>query len=539
MANTNSLGITIAVNDAQATKALLNIQGSLDDLTKKQQQNNQNNQQAVANLVDGLSFVKTAMDNLIGAVSRFGEATRIAFVEAETALTNINITIGRTGNMMNELTAPKGKQDLARSLGSEFEAIEGKVAELARNTEFSYTEIANLFRTLKQSGLDTATVMNKMNIGTKKNPVFNDKSILEATLAFTSASRGALSLDEAAKTLILSSNSLNTGLGGIEKNADRMIRMVNNADVAFGDLSIMMESLSGAGKALFSNSGPEQIITLLAALKTAGKSPAQAGQYLVGFGRSLNNLMADFLKQEEYLRGKESYFARKKKKGGFGAPQQRRAVKMFALARLGLTQDTFLDKQTGQLRPLLTIMKKLREAAQKVTVDKDAFKDLTGRSIDPSRTLGQAEALALIYKSLGTQEATQLVQATEMLEQRLKQSGKKKNSMFDFARNIDKTSRDALRAQETALSDNRGATKLLESALFSLNQQVGSVTGRFDTFQKVVSKNVVSAFDSLLRKSEGFTGMIGTMIIGLKVLAYILGAAAGGILALGMLKFGG
>jgi hypothetical protein len=522
MANTQTLGIAVEVQDKGASKLLMSINANLEKMAEKGKKAPTETNQAVANLVDGLRFVQQGIQSVVSAVDNFAVRTTAAFVEAETAMTDINIVIGRTGKMLDGIGLQEKDRAAFASLGKEYKAIEGIVGDLARTTEFSYSEIAILFKQLKQSGLSVEAITKRIKDGQGTA----SKSILESTLALTSASRGALTLSDAAKTLVLSSNSLGNGLSGVADNADRMIRMVNNADVAFEDLKIMMESMAGAGKNAFETTKAEEMITVMAALKTQGQSAAQAGNSIVGLGRAINNLMGTFIKADEYKKNSEGFFASTtgKKK------QPRKTVKAFALARLGLTKEAFVGED-GKLRNILAIIRSIREASSRVQKDATAYKALTGKSLKGAK-LGQADAMALVYKALGTQQATQIVKATEILEGRLKQTGSSIKTMEEFAAMIADIDNDALRAQQTALSDNRGATKLLESAVFSLMQRMGEVTGGFDTFSKRATKNYVNAMDEMMRESDSLTDFVGSLTIGLKILGKVAVATAG--LLLGM-----
>lgn len=523
MANTQTLGIAVQVEDKGAQKVLLGINASLEEMAKKGKKAPTDTNQAIANLVDGLRFVNDAVKGIVGSFEKVGQVATAAFVEAETAMTDVNIVIGRTGELLGNINKIQNsdRRNLAMELGEEYAEIEKIVSNLARTTEFSYSEIARLFKTLKQSGLNTSAIT--MRISDSQGTA--QKSILESTLALASASRGVMDLSDAAKTLVLSSNSLGSGLSGVAENADRMLRMINNADVGFEDLKIMMESMSGAGKMMFEKSSTQGIMTVLAALKTAGKSAAESGQYIVGLGRSVNNLMGELIKTEEYKKGAKGFFTTAKGKKAM----PRKTIKAFALARLGLTKESFVDKETGKLKGILEIIRAIRTASDKVQKDATAYKALTGKKLK-GKKLGKADALALVYKALGTQQASQIIMATELLEDRLKQTGSSITTMEEFSKMIGDVDNDAMRAQKTALSDNRGATKLLESAMFSLNQRIGEVTGNFDTFKKKATKNYVSAIDQMLRSSDAMNGTIGGMIEGIKILGKIAVATSGVLL---------
>lgn len=164
-------------------------------------------QQAMSNLVSGLHIVNTSASQMTQTISKFRRQTVNSFKESEAAIAGIEIAMGRVGDILTKNTRDSKRLALADTLAEESEKVQGHVARLSGSTEFTFTEVARLFQTLKQAGLST----QKITEG-------NKESILQMALSLTSASGGVLTLEESATTLLQSANSMGGGLNKDRKS---------------------------------------------------------------------------------------------------------------------------------------------------------------------------------------------------------------------------------------------------------------------------------------------------------------------------------
>lgn len=362
MAAFDPFNYDVEVDTSKAKEAVDKLNESIDKLNEQLEKSEKDlaaEEQAVANLVNGINKANNVVEQFKSGFDRLHASTSGAFRESSSAMTSVNIVLGRTG-MLNAKLASQQMANLrqlngtvkgttntfqvhATNLAKDYELIESKVAKLAKTTQFSYVEIANMFAQLKQAGLTTNAIIN---------PLQNAKaSILEATLALSAASRGQLSLAESGRLLVLSANSVGGGLGEVANNASRMLRLINNADIGFKDLKISMEGLAGAGANLFPSSKPSEILGILGALTTAGRSPAFAAQDIVGMGRAMNNLISTIMVYEDKQLGSRSAFAKVNKVGDLkDRVGTRMSMKLFALEELGLlNQAHFLNFMSDRI----------------------------------------------------------------------------------------------------------------------------------------------------------------------------------------------
>lgn len=563
--------LTSILSDVKTSVA--GIFGELQKASTATQSATDNSAQALANMVDGLRTGVDMLNKFKGLVGGISDGATSAFVSTESVLADLNVVLGRTGKMLfqegttafEQLT--KVEKARSKELKSEFDIIRGEMDRLAQTTEFTYVQIGSLFTTLKQQGLTTQQILSQTG----------GKSILSQTLALSSASRGAVSLNDAAEAMYLSATSLGGGFDTVASNADRFLRLINNAKVGFGDLKVAMEAMGGIGKTVFSTSTPAELLTVIGALKNAGRSAATAGNDIVGFGRSLFNLRAGYLayrdKQRAIMKmgGRRdvmfndpalegvSYFLNRTSTGKASVRKQK-TNKLFALEGLGLSEYDFeysqqeidqkiealgasatqeqiaaLQSKVGKFRSILDIYTSLNTklaAASKTEKEFRAFidslnvelPDKSRLTIPPGKfgSMTEAQRLAMLYKGIGTIQSLQVFSAMRQLEEN-------KGNLNDFAALIDAMESDVANAQQAILNTTWGATELLNSAYFALNQQLGEVTGNFNRLSIEIETSFVQALLGGLSGSEEFRKGLGDMLVVSKLLLGVL-AGGGGLL---------
>lgn len=472
-------------------------------------------QQAMSNLVSGLHIVNTSASQMTQAISKFRRQTIDSFKESEAAIAGIEIAMGRVGDLLK--TTGSSDNNLAQELAVESKAIQKEVDRLSGSTEFTFTEVARLFQTLKQAGLST----QKITEG-------NNESILQMALSLTSASGGVLTLEESATTLLQSANSMGGGLNNISKNADMMIRAINRADLSFRDLQIIMASLGGVQKSLLKNTDPEQILALVAALKTSGRSAAEAALDVKGFGRSLLQLVGD-------INGK----VMRSTKGLITSGAGRFSKKLFALNILGMTKEDLVN-EAGELRSVLDIynniqdrLKKLSQggvrfqARGKISDTRDAQAQLaamgfdlkgteSGRSIIEVRRGGikEADVKALIKTAFGGMQPVSIINAIELFEDRQRELYEDRAlNIKQFATDISKTNGEVVASHNRRLETLQMQEKLQESALFLLEKNIGEATGAFERIKVQSQTKVLNFLNEILDQEPGMKEFAGTTLI--------------------------
>jgi TP901 family phage tail tape measure protein len=208
----------------------------------------------------GGAKLTSAGDRVIG----FFKTTADEAGKLENGLQQVKMVMGLIG---------KGAQN--QKLVGEFKQVRAEILKIGRDTEWSTSQAASGFYMLKSAGIKT----------------YDSKQLMKYTMALASASQGQIDLGTSAKVTGLLYNKFGLSVDETKKAINGLVKLTGETDVQFRDLRIMLSSLSAA-PAKFKRTKWSEMFAFAGILKTMGLSAAQSTQYIQGFTRTVDKVLA-------------------------------------------------------------------------------------------------------------------------------------------------------------------------------------------------------------------------------------------------------
>lgn len=352
-------------------------------------------QMATHNAVLGLWQMQNQLQGVFDITAGALRSSTDAAMEYEVAMNRVAVVMGMTGP----------RAELA-SLREEYEAIEATVQRIGRDTEFTMSEAADAFVLLKQAGLAANDAL----------------SIIDSTMAFSSASSGMVDMSRSAETMTLAMSALGLEAGEeVNRMADSFVRLTNVTKMSAGEISQSLRSL-GTARITLAQTDPNDLMATVGVLRQMGRSAAQSGNDIQGFARQLGHVNL-------LLKG-----------GGLGTRGGR--VRVLALEALGITGDMLTEG--GEFRALPDIINRVNESvAQRIR----------------EGAITVAEAGGYLRRAFGSQQAMNMfLLSAEYADQ----YGQSITELGDILRSADG---DALDAQAAFLETLTGKVQVLMGSI--------------------------------------------------------------------------
>jgi hypothetical protein len=476
--------------------------------------------QGLANIQAGLVQLSTYLMIFNQNINNAFDKALNRFKGADEALNRLRITMGLTGqNSVDILRAGGGGANL-----TEYEQIESQIDHLAMTSQFTKSELADLFRTFKQAG----------------------KSVKDAT-AYTDLARklsaaggGLVSLAQAGDTILKLETAVGESAGGMGTSLDRLVLASQTSRLGLEDMTSALSSLRGAMQS-FGDTGIQdaQLFAVLAAYKTIGLSPENAADSL----KQVSAGMADLVNTTNRLKLRTGVFDLSK--GAINNAEalkkayERKNIKRNALiAALGITDEkaqaeglrVYGKNFTGHAIEYLKdeMAKRMLMAEGGAKMDLTKFVELVGGMEDNLAKLGMggAEVEATLKAAFGVQSLKTFKNAVTAME---KETNKSFRNVVD---NFAKANGTLQNASDESLKSLESRLKLLESAEDALSNSIFKqdivANGAIDTQTALVTSmnDLVKSYPSLGAAIAGLgRGMQITSGIGTN-LGFMLTAAA-------------
>lgn len=475
-------GVTNAINNL--TKS---FNRSSQSQTKHQKQT-KTSQQGLANIQAGLVQLSTWLLNTNVRINNLFDNMTKRFIESETAMTQLKITMGLAGESATD--------PMFRDRFREFGDFRNEIDRLAMSTEFTKKQVANAFTALVQSGRTGAEAMEMLN----------------GTLQLATASGGQLDLGQAVDIATLTLGTLGGSVEEVNDNLNMLLKTSQKTKIGFRDLQQVLGSLRASYSKFAETSGVSreaELVALASATRAMGLSGAESAQKVDQFSRSLTGLIATT--QTGELRKKHG-----KKVAGRFRINRAQLLEFFGIADmsreeireqlgkpfsdLALAQDelvkkqfTNFNKQTGKYEA-----KSITELVNSLT---RAYAKLYERK-------GGIESKAITQKALGTESAQFLLSAlVKMGTDAGKKLGNVGEAFQELVATISKNNGELAKAQGEALKTLEKRIELVNSAEDALSNTIFQhdiyANAILDTY-----KETLTATNKLMKNNESLASSI-------------------------------
>lgn len=409
--------------------------------------------QAVASATTGFSHMyRYGLSTLRAVGGALSDITTDSASRLDTTMANLDIVLGRIGN------------NSSQAVEQSYNAALGRIRELAMGTQFTMEEVGDSFTRLFQAGFTAQDA-----IGT-----------LDSVLGFSTASAGAVGLEEAASLAALSVTALGSSVEDIRQNFGQMMRATQETRLQMGDFATMFQSMQ-TSSATFSASTTEDLLAVVGAQRQMGRSVAQSGNDLANTARSMGYLVR----------------ALSAPPGAVGGMRTGRMRQQAALM-LGVELSDITDEQ-GNYRDLISMIERVGE-----------------KFGEAAERLGPAEAEAWLQALFGSQQARNLIVNSRRYQETYGRS------IRDLAGTIGNSGDILEDAQQRVLDTLQGKIALVSGVWDNLKAEIGmmmfpemkaGLTGLFDVLARF--SDVVRQQPDLVRRVTGtvlyFTTLIGVL----------------------------
>jgi len=406
-------------------------------------------------MVQGLQMAQRALTGIATGITSVLESSLDSYAEHEVGLNNIEVVMGKIGDRAQ-----------LPGLVKDFDLIEERIQKLGRETEFTTRDIEDAFTNLLQSGLSAKEAL----------------SAIDSTQAFSSASAGAVELEEAADLATNAMAVLQTGAEGTGHTMDMLIRLTNKSKLSMTEMNQVMRGL-GATATTFKDTAPADILATVGALRTMGTTAGRSAQMVRGLSRTI----------PQVLKGLES---------GNGD-------KFKALTALGIEKGDFINELTGEMNTLPDLIDNITGKMQK--------------SMDEG--MSQADVGMNLFKGMDAR-------AVEMFQKQLQfMKNKGMKSFNEFAQGIEAADGDAKAAQANFLNTVTGKGNILSSTIDLLKIAVGKLVKSFVVPVLDFATPLLNVITSLITANpilaKAFIGLTVAVAALAAILAVGIGAMAG------------
>lgn len=362
--------------------------------------------QAVASATTGLSHMyRYGVSALRGIGAALTDITADSASRLDTTMANLDIVLGRIGS---NTTA-----EVERS----YQAAMGRIRELAMSTQFTMEDVGDSFTRLFQAGFAASDA-----IGT-----------LDDVLAFSTASAGAVALEDSASLAALSVTALGSSVEDIGENFAQMLRATQETRLQVQDFATLFQSMQ-TSSATFSASTTQDLLAVVGAQRQMGRSVAQSGNDLANTARSMGYLV------RALTTGNEDGTA-----GGMRGGRMRQ----LAASKLGVTLEDFTDAE-GNYLDLISMIERVGERFSRA-----------------SEEMGSAQAEAQLQALFGSQQARNLIVNSQRYEATYGRS------IRSLAGAIDDSGTILEDAQERVLETFAGQAALIMGVWDNLKAEIG------------------------------------------------------------------
>lgn len=487
-------GVTNNLNNlAQAFNRSSQSQG-------RHQSQTRTSQQGLANIQAGLVQLSTWLLNANVRINNLFDNMTKRFIESETAMTQLKITMGLAGESASD--------PMFSARFQEFEDFRDRIDDLAMSTEYTKKQVANAFTALVQSGRTGTDAMKMLN----------------STLQLATASGGQLDLGQAVDIATLTLGTLGGSVDEVRDNLNMLLKTSQKTKIGFKDLQQVLGSLRASYSKFAETSGVSreaELVALASATRAMGLSGAESAQKVDQFSRSLTGLIATT--QTGELRKKHG----KKVMGRFKL-NRAQLLEFFGIADmskekireqlgkpfsdLALAQDelvkkqfTNFNKQTGKYEA-----KSITELVNSLT---RAYAKLYERK-------GGIESKAITQKALGTESAQFLLSAlVKMGTDAGKELGDVGKAFEELVALISKNNGELAKSQQEALKTLEKRIELVASAEDRLSNTIFQhdvyANAILDTYKETLfATNKLMEKNTTLASSISFIGRMMQFLTG-------------------------
>jgi len=265
----------------QVSNDIRSVTNAIDRLTtafnrssnsqKSHQKQTKTSQQGLSNIQAGLVQLSTWLLNANVRINNLFDNMTKRFVESETAVNQLKITMGLAGESASD------PMFMARF--AEFDRFKSKIDELAMTTEYTKKEVADAFTDLVQSGRKGTEAM----------------AMLHSTLQLATASGGKLDLGKAVNIATLTLGTLGGSVEDVRDNLNMLLKTSQKTKIGFKDLEQVLGGLRASYSKFSETKGVSreaELMALASATRFMGLSGAEAAQKVDQFSRSITGLIA-------------------------------------------------------------------------------------------------------------------------------------------------------------------------------------------------------------------------------------------------------
>jgi len=495
----------------QVSNDIRSVTNAIDRLTtafnrssnsqKSHQKQTKTSQQGLSNIQAGLVQLSTWLLNANVRINNLFDNMTKRFVESETAVNQLKITMGLAGESASD------PMFMARF--AEFDRFKSKIDELAMTTEYTKKEVADAFTDLVQSGRKGTEAM----------------AMLHSTLQLATASGGKLDLGKAVNIATLTLGTLGGSVEDVRDNLNMLLKTSQKTKIGFKDLEQVLGGLRASYSKFSETKGVSreaELMALASATRFMGLSGAEAAQKVDQFSRSITGLIATT--QVGKLRKQHG-----KKVAGrfklnramllefFGLPSMSKKVINDSLGTkfkdINLAQDEYIKRQFSNFDEN-TKKYESKSITQLVT-------SLTKAYAKVYKQRGGADAKAIAQKALGTESAQFLLSALVKAGQ---DAGKELDNVSDAFKElvalISENKGELVKAQTDALKTLAKRLELVKSAEDALSNTIFKhdiyANAVLDTYKEMVgSTNLLMKNNKGLASSVSFIGRTMQVLTGI------------------------
>ena len=463
------------------------------------QKQTKTSQQGLSNIQAGLVQLSTWLLNTNVRINNLFDNMTRRFVESETAVNQLKITMGLAGESQ--------RNPMFAARFAEFERFKSTIDELAMTTEYTKREVADAFTALVQSGRSGSEAMR----------------MLHGTLRLATASGGQLDLGQAVNIATLTLGTLGGKVDEVDNNLNMLLKTSQKTKIGFKDLEQVLGSLR-ATYTRFSESTKvsreAEIMAMAAAARTMGLSAANSGEKIDQFSRQILSLVEVVGKSElRTLKGLKS-------EGRFSMKRER-LHQFFGLHELslrqindrlgtsfkkvGLARDEFVKRQIMEFD-------KTSGKYKKRTIS-SLMEILVDRFVALQNTKG-ADAEAIAKTAFGTEAASFMLKAILKLAEGTEGGIAEASKRFsELVQNISKNNGELVKAQNESLKTLAKRMELVESAEDALATTIFQhdiyANAVLDTYKEMVgATNLLMKNNESLASSVSFIGRTMQLLTG-------------------------
>lgn len=453
---------------------------------KQHQKQNERSQQGLSNIQAGLVQLSTWLLNTNVRINNLFDNMTRRFVESETAVNQLKITMGLAGeSQRNPMFAARFE---------EFERFKSTIDELAMTTEYTKREVADAFTALVQSGRSGKEAMK----------------MLHGTLQLATASGGQLDLGQAVNIATLTLGTLGGKVDEVDNNLNMLLKTSQKTKIGFKDLEQVLGSLR-ATYTRFSESTKvsreAEIMAMAAAARTMGLSAANSGEKIDQFSRQILSLVEVVGKSElRTLKGlkSEGRFSMKRERllqfFGVGTDLDKLNTEMDTQFKdVTLARDEFVKRQIMEFDQ--------QDQKYKKRTISSLMEKLVDRFVALQETKG-ADAEAIAKTAFGTEAASFMLKAILKLAEGTEGGIAEASKRFsELVQNISKNNGELVKAQNESLKTLAKRMELVESA----EDALATTIFQHDIYANAVLdtyKEMVGATNLLMKNNESLASAV-------------------------------